>query len=59
MTGRSIALFIAAALAGIGAADATITARGSSSIGRVPVSKTGGSRFESWLPRFPRSAARR
>ena len=26
-------------------------AGGSSSIGRVPVSKTGGSRFESWLPR--------
>jgi hypothetical protein len=26
--------------------------RGSSSIGRVPVSKTGGSRFESWLPRL-------
>jgi hypothetical protein len=26
--------------------------RGSISIGREPVSKTGGSRFESWLPRF-------
>ena len=26
---------------------------------KAPVSKTGDSRFESWLPRSPRSAARR
>jgi hypothetical protein len=41
---------------GAGSYDGSV--RGSISIGREPVSKTGGSRFESWLPRSEGDYAR-